>query len=278
MLKGIQHASSAALSSEALRAKDARAAAANEQPDEFQDPDEAEVAEDTMGVPAPDGEEDNEPLDDGFGDSIFTSAAQVPATKKPRVHDTATAGSTTPSATPGTSSPTQVSRGGWTGLKGKIKGAGKNKSPASSLPTANQQTTLDKAADASQKMKDVFGAEKMWEGKVRSRQVDAMAKSTASLSSKLCSLPSDRCPDAIELSERLMAEVAEMESRHDAIANLRAEPRNNVDHMDKAAKDAMLTCDLSVLSSMLVKMAADLVKQMDTQDCMTISTLLILTY
>ena len=268
-MKGIQHASSAALSSEALRAKDARSSAANEQPDDCAEADEHEAADDPMGVQGADGEEeDNEPADDGFGDSIFTSAAGAPAVKKPRVHDAAIA-SSTPAATPGTISPTEGMSGGPKSVKGKNKGAGKGRNPAptsSVLPTSNQQATLDKAAEASRKMKDVFGAEKMWDGKVRSRQVDAMAKSTASLSSKLCSLPPERCPDAIELSERLMAEVAEMESRHDAISNLRADPRNNVDQMDKASKDALLTCDLSVLSTMLVKIAADLVKQMDTQD------------
>ena len=136
---------------------------------------------------------------------------------------------------------------------------------AGAAPTAAQQVVLDKANEALSKIKTSFGADKIWEGIVRRRQVDGFIKSTSALSAKLGGLPSDKVPEALDISQKLMEEVNTLDARYDAITSVRQSPRASVEQMEKPDHDALLTCDMAVLNSMLTKTAADLLKQLDSQ-------------
>ena len=132
--------------------------------------------------------------------------------------------------------------------------------------TPAQQGLLQKASETMQKLKEGFGAEKMWEGSLRRRQVEAMSKSAAALSAKLGALDPKKCPSALQASESMMDEMADVEARFDAFAVVKGDPRTAIETLDPDVQKALLTCDMAVLGAMLSKIAADLLKQMDVQD------------
>ena len=274
MLKGIQQASESAISYAALMEKDRANMMAEEEAEEDEAPVPVETPGEDDGIQAEnlDDDEGQGGADgDGFEDSIFVPASAVPEPgvppKRLRTESARPAGNPAipRREAPALSNPL-ASHSGRSPAAGHQPELGPAKKKTGAGLSAKEQSVLDKAEESLNKMADVFGPEKMWEGKVRSRQVEAMARAASSSSSKLCSISEEKCPQAHDLSNKLMVAVSDMEARHDAITHIRADARQSVESLDKHKVDAILTCDLSVLSSMLVKTGADLVKLMDTQD------------
>ena len=269
VLQGVEKARASAITERQLYEKDLarEAASVHEELEEAvgsasgqDDAEGEELHEEDEDMP-----ENSKPVEDGFDDIIFKAAldqaAPAPASKKHRSAEPAASSKALPD-----SHAAPAVMNARAGLAKEARAGTTRHGKPAGAPSAQQQAVLDKAKEMRAKILDVFSAEKMWEGKVRQRQVEAISKSASTMSGKLGSLPQDKCPMALTESSELMDEISAMESRYDAISCLRAEPRASIDGMEKCNLDALLTCDLATLSTMLMKVAADLIKLMETQD------------
>ena len=151
--------------------------------------------------------------------------------------------------------------------KGRGKGS-LNKAQGSGLDdsemTPGQEALVAKGEESLQKMKTNYSAEKLWEGGVRSRQIDALQKSSSQISAKLSALPMT-CQRGHDLSTDIMAQVSSIEQMFELFTLLRADISPFLDTMETESEDVLLSCDMSVLSGMLLKTAAEFIKKTDSQ-------------
>lgn len=150
--------------------------------------------------------------------------------------------------------------------KGRGRGA-LNKASAEeedSELTPGQESLVTKGEEALEKLKTNYSAEKLWEGGVRPRQIEALAKSSSQVSSKLSALPLT-CQRGHDLSSEIMGQVSAIQEVFDLFTKLRADITPFLDTMEKEAEDVLLSCDMSVLSGMLLKTAAAFIKNTDSQ-------------
>lgn len=149
-------------------------------------------------------------------------------------------------------------------VKGRGRGSVKNPVEADAEMTPGQESLVTKGEEALQKLKTNYSAEKLWEGPVRSRQIEALAKSSSQIASKLSALPLG-CQRGHDLSSEIMGQVSSAQEMFELFTTMRADIAPFLDTMEKDAEELLLSCDMSVLSGMLLKTAADFIKKTDSQ-------------
>ena len=123
--------------------------------------------------------------------------------------------------------------------------------------TVTQGGLLSKATEHHEKMLTQYSPEKLWEGKIRQRAIDALSKATAQLSAKLTALPLPANQALHDKASQMMTDASAVGCRFDLFAKMKASPLEYVGTLSEVDKEILLHCDMSMISSILTQFGSE---------------------
>ena len=149
--------------------------------------------------------------------------------------------------------------------KGHVKGPGKIPDLPVKTPKSkgtNAELALSKAREAIAKYEDMFSDTKLWDGKVRARQVDTMSNALNRHASQIMCLNSQD-PDDIALATRCSEFADTVAEKVKFLQDVRQAPEHSAGAITESHYACAKTMSIQVLSNVIVWVAGQLLKDFD---------------
>ena len=134
------------------------------------------------------------------------------------------------------------------------EGRGKSPFGGAGGGNAKSQAAISKAEKAKAK---ILTAEQLWHGKTRERQISAITQACLTAATKLHGLHDD---EASIIAQEITTASGVMESQYQLFSKLKSDPSAAVSALDDADYEALMTCEISVLYTVLSTTAEELLK------------------